>query len=91
MPSGISRLAALVVPVAALMPLLGTAAQAPTAAAETGGLRIVEVAGDFVIRRASNQLPAPASVRLGNTIHLDRALIARPARNTQQGGVDEIR
>ena len=90
MPGGISRLAALVIPMALLMPLSPAEAQAPAAPIDHHRLQIAQVAGDFIIR-AATEPSAPAPVNLGSTIRIDRALLARPARTIKQGDHDEVR
>lgn len=102
MPRGASRFLKPVVPLAALMPLVGAAAQEPAPRPAVRNLAIAQVEGGFVIRAAEQRTAPPAVLRLGGSIRLDRALITqRPAlsaspdtasnHDADTGGTDEAR
>lgn len=102
MPRGASRFLKLVVPLAALMPLIGAAAQEPAPRPAAHDLTIAQVGGGFIIRAPEQRNAPPAVLRLGRSIRLDRAIIAqRPAvsasldiasnHNANTGGTDEAR
>lgn len=76
MPRGISRFLSPVVSLAALMPFVGAAAQEPAPRPAFHTLAVAQVDGSFVIRAPEERIAAPAALRLGKTIRLDRALVA---------------
>jgi hypothetical protein len=95
MPRGISsRSLAPVVLMGLLMPLSGAEAQAPGKRAASERLAIAQSTEGFVIRRAGQARVSTPAVRLGASVRLDRALLARPGDTTvtaTQGGHHEQR
>jgi hypothetical protein len=82
MPKGISSsFTAPVVLMSALMPLIGGCAQAPVQLPAPDVLAVAESGDGFVIRRAPHQAVAPSPVRLGASVHFDRALIGPADRS----------
>lgn len=84
MPCGIRRSLGQVVLMAFLMPPVPASAQAVEAGRLPRGQIVADVGGSFVIRAAgpvSTQTPQ-APLRLGNSIRLDRTLLA-PAPRVQ--------
>ena len=83
MPRGISsRSLAPVVLMGLLMPLSGAEAQAPAKRAGSERLAVVQSGEGFVIRRAGQARASAPAVRLGASVRLDRALLARPGTTT---------
>jgi hypothetical protein len=83
-----------VVSLALLMPLSGAAAQEPAKQPASTVLAVVDVGGSFVIRSSAVRAAPPQGVRLGQSIRLDRALLAPPATpitHASEGGSHEAR
>jgi hypothetical protein len=70
------------------MPLSGASGQAPAAPAAKREQAIAEVAGSFVIRSTPAPKASPPAVKVGSSIRIDRALVARrtPTRSAHQHG-----
>lgn len=94
MPRGISRFVCPVVSLALLMPLVAAGAQEVPSRPSPRNLAITQVGDDFVIRAPRPPEALPPDLRLGKTIRLDRAIVARgqsPNPKANEGGIDETR
>lgn len=83
MPRGISsRSTAPVVLMSVLMPLLSGCAQAPFRPAAPQKLTVADSSDGFVIRSARQPRHEAPGVKLGASVHLDRALVQRRTGST---------